>query len=478
MQKRKLRLYQYLKVTASELVPEGLAISFPDKEFQEDYFPATGFILGLLPGEEGIVRVTQVKKNHFHGVLASQKELADATPSGETDRGDWHQWENMAWEHPKWALCHPSPERIPDQCDNFISCGGCRLLHLDYEKTLKVKARWAAIHFQREKLSHPVAVSDLAIIPSPRKFHYRNHVQVHINKNKERGFYAPYSYRTIPFPAHGCQLFEQDKFDQGFPAKLELERVVRSRLDYPDGSINHHSLNTPEDKADFFTYSISYPEGSSTSIRIPNPGFFQVNSSILPQWLSHIESLLEIPENPAKPMPILEIFSGFGFISRLISFKKKIISMGVDISPEKEISQVSIKNNLYTEPDAGFFRNAYISHNLENLSTLHPSRIQRIRDFSPERIIINPPRAGFYPDSLRFFLEEIIGHHKTPLVYSSCNAATMARDLKILEDYGYRSDSVALFDFFPFTAHFEMVASIRRQSPGIPVGQREPAAND
>lgn len=472
MQKRKLRPYQYLRVTASELVPEGLALCHPsDEGFHEKFFPLTGFVLGLLPGEEGIIRITQSKKKFFHGVLANKEEFNNALKE-ETKREnilienmeDWIDHPNsFITDNEKWLLWNPSPDRIPDQCDHFILCGGCRMMHLPYEKTLKFKKQWAITHFNREKIENKKFIDSMELIPSKKIFEYRNHVQVHINKYKERGFYAPYSYRTKKFPSHGCHLFDQKAFDESFPENLELERVIRSRIDYIDHHINYHSLNSLEDKSAKFTYTIEYPENSKTKITFSNPSFFQVNTSILPQWLQYIEKVLDIPKNSEEPIRILEIFSGFGFISRLLSFKHKIIALGIDYAKEEEIQTVQIDNNLYTEFDKHFFREHYMRHDISQLDKLHPARLKRLRDFKADHIIINPPRSGFYTDSLHFFLKNIIDQKNQQMIYSSCNASTLARDLKILEEYGYYSHEIKLFDFFPFTSHFEMVAVIRKK---------------
>lgn len=473
MQKRRLRTYQYLKVTAKELVPEGLALSHPSEEFQENYFPATGFILGALPGEEVIVRVTHSKKNFFHAVIISNDEFKNAlsnesSPENLFLKDPSFQAENWESDHKKWAIRNSAKERIIDQCDNFIACGGCRLMHLDYEDTLKYKHQWVLTHFQREKLNTTEAIKNIHVIPSDRIFKYRNHVQVHINKNKERGFYAPYSYRTRKFPDHGCRIFDQNAFDASFPQELELERVIRSRIDYIDEAINHYSLNTPEDKSAMFTYTVEFPPNSKTKITLPNPGFFQVNTSILPSWLNYIEKALKLPQKTEIPVKIMEIFSGFGFISRMLSMKNPIVSLGVDYTKETEIESTRIENNLYEEYNKIFFTEHYMQHDITKLKELHPARLKRLQDFQPDRIIINPPRSGFFPDSLRFFLENILQTENrmepaTSIVYSSCNAATLARDLKIMEEYNYVTKEIALFDFFPFTAHFEMVALINKK---------------
>lgn len=72
-------------------------------------------------------------------------------------------------------------------------------------------------------------------------------------------------------------------------------------------------------------------------------------------------------------------------------------------------------------------------------------------------VVFDPPRAGAKTQA------EMLAKSKVPVVVAvSCNPATLARDLRILIDGGYRLDSVTPIDQFLFTAHVEVVAVLRR----------------
>lgn len=73
-------------------------------------------------------------------------------------------------------------------------------------------------------------------------------------------------------------------------------------------------------------------------------------------------------------------------------------------------------------------------------------------------IVVDPPRKGCDPR----LLETILEMKPERVVYVSCNPSTLARDLRILEDGGYRTVEVQPVDMFPHTVHVESVALLVR----------------
>ncbi|EOC1311775.1 23S rRNA (uracil(747)-C(5))-methyltransferase RlmC [Cronobacter turicensis] len=75
----------------------------------------------------------------------------------------------------------------------------------------------------------------------------------------------------------------------------------------------------------------------------------------------------------------------------------------------------------------------------------------------PDLVLVNPPRRGI-GEALCEYLSRMAPRY---IVYSSCNAQTMAKDIKQLP--GYRIARVQLFDMFPHTAHYEVLALLVRE---------------
>ncbi|CAH5892857.1 TPA: 23S rRNA (uracil(747)-C(5))-methyltransferase RlmC [Klebsiella aerogenes] len=78
-------------------------------------------------------------------------------------------------------------------------------------------------------------------------------------------------------------------------------------------------------------------------------------------------------------------------------------------------------------------------------------------DDIPQLVLVNPPRRGIGAE-LCDYLSRMAPSY---IIYSSCNARTMAADIDRLQ--GYRLERVQLFDMFPHTAHYEVLTLLVRE---------------
>lgn len=435
---RKLKPGAFAELECKHFVAEGLGLSyFADETQKEKFKPHVFFIWGVLPGERFIARIAQVKSKVAHGVLARRDELPPEL------LGDF--------AHKTWALFNLAAERVAPECDNYLRCGGCRMQHMSYEQTLVYKEAWLKSQLERNKVE--VAAMEFHSLPEETRRHYRNHAQVHINKFGTYGFYEPVSYRTRAFPDHGCLIFDEKSLRDRFPQYPVEVRAARIRLN-TDGNAVFTVLNSKEEARTLARYTVSWPEGRKIEIEFPVTGFFQANLRALPAWLSTIGDFFD-RTGVASPR-VLEFFSGFGFISRMQSLVRPMNVVAMDILSTEQVQQVEFSEN-------GQEIHSVFAENFHKTDLFLPERIaesllDEIQAFQPQVLLINPPRAGLLPATWLKFREKALKDFNGPIIYSSCDAATMARDLAVFSAEGYTCQAMQVFDFFPWTHHYETVS--------------------
>jgi 23S rRNA (uracil747-C5)-methyltransferase len=75
-----------------------------------------------------------------------------------------------------------------------------------------------------------------------------------------------------------------------------------------------------------------------------------------------------------------------------------------------------------------------------------------------EAVLVNPPRRGLNSS----IVKDILAQKPKFIIYSSCNAETLARDVSEMA-HEYSIGQSQIFDMFPFTAHFETLMVLRRR---------------
>ncbi|WJV65355.1 23S rRNA (uracil(747)-C(5))-methyltransferase RlmC [Pectobacteriaceae bacterium CE70] len=79
----------------------------------------------------------------------------------------------------------------------------------------------------------------------------------------------------------------------------------------------------------------------------------------------------------------------------------------------------------------------------------------------PDLVIVNPPRRGIGVELCQYLSRMA----PDAILYSSCNAQTMAKDMAMLADY--QAVRIQLFDMFPHTAHYEVLTLLQRNAPAV-----------
>lgn len=344
-----------------------------------------------------------------------------------------------------------SPKRVESPCKYFGICGGCELLHSNYEDTLK---------FKKEKLENILSKyanikSNIKIVPSTNCLSYRNKITLKII-NTQVGYYKSSTHKLIEIDK--CLLAEPaiNKFILDIK-KLNVkngEVVIRSNY-------NNELLiwiKTKENINPDIDYLKTHHKiagiilndkpltGDNSFIEIINhqlftvsyDSFFQVNRYMC----SKIFELIN--QNIGMNEVILDLYCGVGTLG-INASKNAKKAFGIEIVKNAVLN--AITNSKINKRDNIFYM-------LGDVADCLP----KIKD-DVDTIIVDPPRAGLDNKTK----ETIINFKPNKIIYVSCDPMTLARDLKELSSY-YNVIDIKGLDMFPFTQHIETFAVLTKRN--------------
>lgn len=176
--------------------------------------------------------------------------------------------------------------------------------------------------------------------------------------------------------------------------------------------------------------------------------FFQTNPKSAEKLYSKALSYV-FEENLSSEDVVMDLFCGTGTIGQILASQKDGVKIiGVDIVAEaiEDAKRNAERNNIsgveFYAADVGKFLREY------------PQFVGKIKT-----IILDPPRAGIAPKTLKKVIE--LGAKN--IVYISCNPSTQARDTQLLRQEGYELEKITLVDQFPHTGHIESIAKYKLQ---------------
>jgi 23S rRNA (uracil-5-)-methyltransferase RumA len=162
--------------------------------------------------------------------------------------------------------------------------------------------------------------------------------------------------------------------------------------------------------------------------------FFQTNTKGAERLYETARSYI----GDTKGMTVFDLYSGTGTIAQIMAgVAKKVI--GVEIV-EEAVESARINAQL---------------NGLENCEFIAGDVLKCLDEIEekPDYIILDPPRDGINPKALRKIMAYGVPH----MVYISCKPTSLARDLQILAEGGYRLEKAKCVDMFPHTVHVETV---------------------
>lgn len=409
-------------------------------------------------------------------------------------------------------ILEPAPGRVEARCPVARACGGCQLQELDYREQLRFKERKVYNHLKRiggmdrlflpedrEKAAGvPNAVVMEPIIGMEDPWRYRNKAQYPVGLGKDgqpaAGFYAGRTHSLIPAPGLDCLLGCQENkellkiildfmkeykippYDEA--AHQGLVRHVLLRKGFSSGGlmvclvINGEELPHGRELAERLraagvssvSYSVNmertnvimgtrivnlYGPGYITDTigdieyRISPLSFYQVNPV---QTEKLYGTALEFADLSGGET-VWDLYCGIGTISAFLA-KKAGKVYGVEIIPQaiEDARENARRNGI---ENVEFF--------VGKAEEVLPEQYER-NHVRADVIVVDPPRKGCDP----VCLETILKMAPERVVYVSCDSATLARDVKFLEENGYRATRVRPVDMFPMGGHCECVVKLER----------------
>ncbi|MBR2724871.1 MAG: 23S rRNA (uracil(1939)-C(5))-methyltransferase RlmD [Ruminococcus sp.] len=389
-------------------------------------------------------------------------------------------------------IIEPSDDRIESVCSVSRLCGGCVYNHISYEAELSAKEKRVADAISR---IGGIDTKVNSIVGAPNESRYRNKAQIPVGINSEgkavMGFYSRHSHRIVD--SMDCALqpevflkiasLVRDFVDKNHISvyneeehrglfrhlyirygeatdepmvcivingkKLPFEAELVKLLSGSVPNIKSIIINSNREKTNVIVgkefrtvFGNDYIEDilCGLKFRISPQSFYQVNRTQSEKLYSIAGEYAELKSTDT----LIDLYCGTGTIGLSLASKCKSL-IGVEIVPEaienakENAERNSITNARFICGDA-----AKAAEDLKN------------EGITPDVVIIDPPRKGC-ESTLIHTIKEM---NPQRVVYVSCDPATLARDLKIFDELGYKTLEVTPVDMFPRTAHVESVAKL------------------
>ena len=385
-----------------------------------------------------------------------------------------------------------SKNRCSVNCKIYNKCGSCQLLHLKYEDQIRFKVDYVNKCLKDNKIN--IKVSE--ICPADVKEGYRNKMQVafrYKDKDLIYGFYEDKTHRVINNDYCIVQSKEQNEIARQvakimkelnippynedkrtgiirflivrfsrfskeilvtivtngkvFPARSEFVKRLRSRCPYVSTIVQNintrkTSIILGDEEEVLFGKGYITEEIDGIRFNISSQTFFQVN----PYQVSVLYGKVREYLNLTKEDIVIDAYCGVGTIGMILAkYAKEVI--GVESNKQ---SVINARNNSY-------------NNKIKNIRFVIDDATDFLDKLSKENakvdaLVLDPPRSG----STEVFLNAINKLKPKHVVYVSCEASTLARDLKILQKE-YIIKKVGVVDMFVGTYHVETIVCLERK---------------
>ena len=413
-------------------------------------------------------------------------------------------------------VIEPSEYRTEERCPSARRCGGCQIQAVDYQEQLRLKEKKVYNNLKRigglsslllpggENMAEQTkeeaernAVVMEPIIGMENPWRYRNKAQFPFGRNKDgnivTGFYAGRTHDIVE--QEDCLLGVEENREilsiiRNFMEEYKIEpyneethrglvRHVLIRKGFQTGELmvclvingrklpgqqalterlleipgmTSISLNVNQEKTNVILGKELinlWGEGHITDYigavqyRISPLSFYQVNPVQTERLYGTALEYAGLTGNET----VWDLYCGIGTISLFLAQKAKQV-YGVEIVPQA-IDDARENARLNHMENVEFF--------VGKAEEVLPEQYERNQIYA-DVIVVDPPRKGCDEKCL----ETIVKMSPKRVVYVSCNSSTLARDVKYLEERGYRTERVRCVDMFPHSGHVETVCLLSK----------------
>lgn len=406
---------------------------------------------------------------------------------------------NKTWAAGKITqLLEKSPHRVNRECSVAKLCGGCTFWHMDYAEECALKEQRVLQALNRiagEQLR------SVPVLPAPSCTAYRNKAVYAVSSSKGRayaGFFREGTHQVVENP--GCLILfpEADRikkividfinhyrirvYEESTHSGLVRHIFVRKgwisgqilvcltvngqklphqedlikRLKAISGfrtlvlSVNTKPGNTVLGDKEQILFGPGYIEDTlcGLSFRLSARSFYQVNHPQAQLLYQAAIAQAGITKNDT----VLDLYCGVGTITLIMAKSAgRVIGVEAVDAAVSDARDNALRNGIQ---NAEFFCADAGKAALE----------MEEKGIRPDVAVVDPPRKGLNADAIEAL------HRMAPrkIVYVSCDPATLARDVQLLKQRGYRLMSAQAVDLFPRTAHIESIVCLCKEDP-LPV---------
>ncbi|WP_190808279.1 23S rRNA (uracil(1939)-C(5))-methyltransferase RlmD [Flagellimonas sp. S3867] len=435
------------------------------------------FLSNAVPGDVVDVQTTKKRKSFFEGVATNFHTLSD--------------------------------KRTTPQCEHFGVCGGCKWQHMGYEHQLFFKQKEVENNLKR--IGNIELPEITPILGSEKQYFYRNKMEfsfsdsrwltqeeidseIPIEDRNALGFHIPGMWDKIldvkkchlqQDPSNAIRLeirnfaienglsFFNPRKQEGLLRTMmlrtastgEIMLLIQFRDDDQEKRellLNHIAQKFPEITALLYVINQKqndtlydqevicfagrdhiFEEMESLRFKINAKSFYQTNSEQAYELYKITRDFAGLTGSEL----VYDLYTGTGTIAQFVSkYAKKVI--GVESVPEaiEDAKTNAVNNNISNvEFYVGDMKNVFNNEFIEQHG-------------NPDVVITDPPRDGMH----KLVVEQLLSAAPKKIVYVSCNSATQARDLALLDE-NYKVTKVQPVDMFPQTHHVENVVLLEKR---------------